>query len=129
MTAKQKHAMQRRAERKMKGMVWRGWISSDDEWIGGWRFTLAHKPSDRQDLAAYADHAPFRWKITAMAICEAKDAHGKVKVYTDGCEREIGQALLKDELISEAREAMREATENTNPNHITERVYLLEPIV
>lgn len=121
--------MQARAERKMKGMTWRGWIDEDGEWMGSWRFTIVHKSSDRRALADYADHAPFRWKVLAVARCQRVDPHGKIEAYDDSSERTTGQRVLRDELVEFARETMAEATENTNPNHIVAHFYVLTPIV
>lgn len=129
MPQKGKDQMQARAERKMKGMVWRGWISPDGKWVGDWKFTLAHKHSDRWNLADYAENAPFRWRIEAIARCERVDAHGKIELYVDGATATTDQRLLRDELIEEAERTMATATESTNPNHIKERVYTLTPIV
>ncbi len=128
MSRAQKDRMQGRAARKLKGMTFRGWLA-DGELLGQWRFGPAHKPRDRPALVDYAEHAPFRWRIQAVARCQAVDAHGKVETYDDSQTVETGQCLLMAEILELCAEAMREAMANTNPNHVVQQFYIIAPIV
>lgn len=83
-----------------------------DEYDGDWTFSAVTPHGKREDIAAFATHAPLRWHITAVAVYR----NNRGEEYRHDVEAECGQAQTVDQLRGLRDELMRQCRQG-NPKH------------
>ena len=113
-----------RAQRKMRGMVFRA-MPMDDRLHGRWSYPVTASVSDYEALAEYAENAPHRWRIACHARFQADDG----TMYVETVEAEVMQAVLIGELADEWRRMLDEARAGGNARHLHSEVVELEVMI
>jgi len=130
MNRKELDTIMSRAAKRLKVMVWRGWITRDGDRIdhfGLWKHHPFTKPGDKDGLESYAECAPFLWTIEARIECERQVGDKLERYAPDALEALPSQVMTWEEMKVYALDLMADLERQVNSRHIIDRHFAIRP--